>query len=577
MSSSNTQKIIEKAYADNASKLVQWALRKLKSLEDAEDFCSDVMSRFTKAVIAKEAKGEDITSANDYLWVIAHHLMKEYHTSSERKDKLMEELENDLVGTQFIASETASENDYGEGEDPELLLQKLRLSIAHLEYNMREAVIMYHLEKKSLSEIGKKLHLTESYVKKLLFEGKLKIRENEKKDLYQVGKEYRSKWMNITPTGAKKDTYSFDKISDSLTKQNICRACYDKPHTIEEIGFMLGLPSSYIEWDLKWLVDRGFVVKKRDKYATAFFIYSWSFVALIMNMFYKHKTHCIDKVIDRLATLSERLKEIGFIGSDRPINQLLWLLIYNFVRIAIAQIYYEEHGCAFDNHDKKTGEPYYFIGSFNSYDSESNKQLDPLFLADYLELIEWGDDPIYDHTDGENSSRWYPVVRGEQYIAGMAEPFEYIDFLYKVCKMGFVVDGLSGEEREMLGKCIEKGYLSVGTPLMASVGSDGINAVPTNVLPNFYVFTPAQRARFDELLTECVDDVIVELRELYQDLRKMCKEVLPPQVADYLDFVAYNSLGYLKMFATGFAFYDGKLSVEEGKGDFTMLGMSVTV
>jgi len=562
MSGNNSMKIIEQAYNDHAHNLVKWALRKFKSPEDAEDFCSEVMSRFSKAVITKEVEGEQIENIDNYLWMIAYNLEKEYYASSKKKDKLVEELEKDELVEASISDD--SDDDDTDTVDTETLLQKLRVSITHLDYNLREAVIMFHLEKKSLSEIGKKLKVSESYVKKLLYESKQKIRQNDKKDLYELGKEYRSKWMNLTITGTQKDTYIFEKIKDSLSKQNICRACYEKPRTIEEIGFMLGLPSSYIEWDLKWLVEKGFMVKKRDKYATAFFIYSWPFNARVMNVYYKHKTQCLDKVVNKLATLEGKIKAIGFIGSEKPINQLLWLLIYNFLQIAKAQVYLQEHGHSFDAFDKKTGEPYYFIGSYNSYNSESNLLLDPQLVAEYTELIGWGDDQPYDHTDGENSSRWYPIVRGEEFVAGVIEPQNHVDFLYKVCNMGFVIDGLSSEDQEKLNQCIDIGYLSLGSA--------------NDVIPNFYVFTPAQRARFDEVLTECVDDVIVEMRELYQDLRKMVKEVLPKQVEDYLDFVSYNSLTfYINMFTTGFALYDGKMSAAEGQGDFTLLGMSVTM
>jgi len=560
MSANNSMKIIEQAYNDHARNLVKWALRKFKSPEDAEDFCSEVMSRFSKAIITKEVEGEQIENVDNYLWMVAYNLEKEYYASSKKKDKLVEELERDVIVETELAESISDDDDT---VDTETLLQKLRISITHLDYNLREAVIMFHLEKKSLTEISKKLKVSESYVKKLLYESKQKIRQNDKKNLYKLGKEYRSKWMNLTITGTQKDTYIFEKIKDSLSKQNICRACYEKPRTIEEIGFILGLPSSYIEWDLKWLVEKGFVVKKRDKYATAFFIYSWPFNARVMNVYYKHKKQCLDKVVDKLASLEGKIKAIGFIGSEKPINQLLWLLIYNFIQIAKAQVYLQEHGHSFEPHDKKTGEPYYFIGSYNSYNSESNSLLDPQLVAEYTELIGWGDDQPNDHTDGENSSRWYPIIRGEEFVAGVIEPQNHVDFLYKVCKMGFVIDSLTREERDKLKQCIDIGYLSL--------------ADAHTVVPNFYVFTPAQRARFDELLTECIDDVIPQMRELYQDLRKMVKEVLPKQVEDYLDFVSYNSLTfYINMFTTGFAFYDGRLSAAEGQGDFTMLTLSIT-
>jgi len=570
-------KIIEKAYNDHASNLVKWALRKFKSPEDAEDLCQEVMSRFTKMVITKEAEGEEIAKIDSYIWIIAHNIVNDYFADTSRKDKLVKDLEND-VGTPFMVSETASIADAINGvptnpegtDDTDILLQKLRLSISQLDYNLREAMIMYHLEKKSLAEISKKLKVSESYVKKLLFESRQKIRQNDRKGLYEVGKAYRPNRVTFAISGPSQTAYKCHNIKGSLSKQNICLACYEKPRTVEEIAMQLGMPSAYIEFDLEWLVENNFIIKKRDRYATAFVVHDGTFHARLRNMYIQHKATCTDKIVDVLTAKADRIKAIGFYGSHKPINMLLWLLIHNFTNIVANQIYLNEHGCAFDCNDKRTGEPYYLKGYF---DTESKIPLDPLFMDKYMELTTWGNNGPYLASNDDNRAKWYWLARGKEYLphnsiftTPVVEPQNYFDnqFLWKACRPGFVIDDLSEEERYTLSQCIDNGFLSLS--------EDG-----KTVIPHFYVFTHAQREELDKIFIECAGEVIAEMTEFYHEMRKMCKEVLPKQVDDYLDWISLQCIGESAFFTTGFAFYDGKLFVPKDKDDFTLMTLSVTV
>jgi len=75
MSKSNSQKMLEKAYNDYARDILNWALRKLKSKEEAEDLLHETMSRFCRIIITKEVTGEEIRLVDRYLWQIAYTVM----------------------------------------------------------------------------------------------------------------------------------------------------------------------------------------------------------------------------------------------------------------------------------------------------------------------------------------------------------------------------------------------------------------------------------------------------------------------------------------------------------------------
>jgi len=577
MSHSKSMQIIEKAYKDHARKLVKWALRRFKSHEDAEDFCSEVMTHFSKAVITKEVEGEEIANPDNYLWIVAHNLMNDHQRDTAKKEKLVEA----FVGTLLAASEfadiegtqlTTPDSLDSKPDETEDLLRKLRISISQLDFNLREAMIMYHLEKKSLTEISKKLKVTESYVKKLLFESRQRILQNDKKNLYQVDKVYRPNSVMFCISGECLETYDFQRIDESLTKQNICLACYEKPLSIEEIARALGFPCAYIEFDLKWLVNSGFIKKTKNKYSTTFFILDGTFDTRVTNIFFQHKERCLDKIVSKLATLQPKIKKIGFKGCDKPINELLWLMIYTFTHIACENIYAEVMGSKFVSKDEVTGKPYHLLGIFST---DSTIPLDPLFTEKYMELRKWSvNGPYHIGEAVDRDGRWLWLSKGKEYLPTnhsgnfFVDYQDYKEFLWKVCRADFRLSDLSDEERVTLEKCVDLGLLSVGVV--------SANNEPT-VIPNFYVFSPAQIETFYEILEGCYADVSAQMRDLFMDVRNMCKACLPKQLEGSLDFVTYISMLSSNVLTTGFAYYDGKLAVAEGEDDFTVRTMHMTV
>jgi len=581
MSKSKTDQIIERVYKDHSEDLIKWALRRFKSKEDAEDLCSEVMSRFTKMVIAKEAASEEISDPDKFLWGIAYNLMNDYFRDSARRAKLVEGIEADFaVGTQFIASENELETE--PEDDTDTQMKKLRISISQLDYNLREAMIMFHLEKKPLSEISERLKVTESYVKKLLHESKQKIRENDKKNLYEVDKVFRPNSAIFSISGKLKDStddYIFSKIHDSLGKQNICLACYEQGRSVEELAKLLGLPSAYIEFDLKWLLEHNFLIKQKNKYLTTFFIYNGTFDRCVINVFFKHKERCLDKIVRVLTAHHSKIKDIGFLGCDKPLNQLLWMMIYTFTMFATHKTYEDVNGHSFEIADEKLGEPYHFIAIFNT---TSKVALDPLLMEQYKDLRNWENSGNYGISEDGFEGGWGFYRKHKKplpcSVFYSAQPsfnlMHYGDFLYRLCKANLRIDDLGDDDSDLLKRCIEAGLIS-----LSKSGTDTINGVPTptaSIIPNFYLFTPSQRERYDSVLVECFEQIKTEMRDLYLDLRSMCKECLPKQIESSVDYASYLSLGSSCFMATVFAYYDGALYVPEDTDDYSRLTFYVT-
>jgi RNA polymerase sigma factor (sigma-70 family) len=563
MNQSEAMKKLEIVYESNAKKLICWALRRLKSAEDAEDMCQEAMLRLYIA-ISRESEGQNIEDLEKYLWKIVGSLMRVHQQGSEKARKLARNSEIDLDVELQLCSEDTQETH----QDTDYLFKKLKKSISMLDYNHREAMIMFHIEKKTLKEISKKLNVTEVYVKKLLAVARQKIRTNEENKLYDVKKEYRVNHLLMSFSGETQSSEVFQRITDSLCKQNICLACYDAPRSIGELADLLGLPCEYIEFDLKWLSDRGLVKKLKNKYSTNFFIFDETFKAMLIDTFFKHKTSCLDKITNNLTILQNRIRAINFLHSDKPIDELLWLLIYSFTDIASARTCFDESEHGLRNLISADGGQCYPIGLF---DNQSKIQINPLFREKYKELENWECNGTYTFDDGENRLNWVGLFNAREGFysklsknAFAPDIFVYKELVFKIIQSNLNINHLPEEERYILSQLIDFGYLSVS--------EDG-----NNVLPNFYVFTPNQRKQLDNIFIELYGEMKSEFSHLHNDLYKRCKDILPKQLGNYYSYISYFSLLFSHIFSTGFAYYDGKLYKPKNETDCTLLTLNMTL
>jgi len=550
-----TQQILERVYTDHARNLVNWALRKTNSKEDAEDLCQEVMSRFARMVIAKEAQGEEIQQVDAYLWQIAFNAIDDYFSDSVKNGKLVSGLIQELS----LVNQTS------EDQNTDILLEGLQKSISQLDYNLREAMIMFHLERRPINEISRHLGVTEGYVKKLLYESRQKVRNNISNNIAETQKVYRPKSLNMSFSGEEHISADFTHITSSLSKQNICLSCYEKPCSTEELTHLLGLPCAYIEFDLKWLMERGFIKRQKNKYLTTFFIYDGAINTRLSNTFLTHKTKCLDRIVSKLSALQGEVRAIGFIGCERPINELLWLLIYSFAVVATEQTCGQGISSALGR--RADGGVYCPIGIFNI---ASNVEGALPFTGKYRGMRQWDCSGTYTFEDSGNIIRWLGLHNAgadlQTNLSTSSHDFdvlEYKETLYKAIKPNFRVGDLTADERFRLSQCIKKGFLTV---------AEGGGAI----VPNFYIFTPTQRVELENILLRCYEEMRPKIDNLYADLRKMCRGCLPKHLESNLDFISYFCLLFSQFYITGFAFYDGRL-FEPPDDDYTLLTLNMTV
>jgi len=197
--------------------------------------------------------------------------------------------------------------------------------------------------------------------------------------------------------------------------------------------------------------------------------------------------------------------------------------------------------------------------------------LSPQFLLKYSDLKKWEYKGSYSYNDGNNRISWLELGQVEMDLhtnlsinSPVLDILDYKETLYKAMQPNFKIENVSDDERYIISQCINKGYLTI-------IDNDG------SVSPNFYVFTPAQRQEFENIIMGCYDEMKSRYGSIYFDIRKMCRACLPIQLDNYLDFISYFCLKYSHLFFTGFAFYDGKLFKPRNATDYTLQTLSMTI
>ena len=224
--------------------LLNWAHKKIGSRAEAEDLTQEVLSQ----VFRSAQKERHIEKLDNFIWKIAHFVWCNY---LKKNIALQSCVSIDSFDYDFLSEKDHAEK-YAEDEELNDRIKKMRLKISTLNCLQREIMVRYYIDELPVRAISEKLNITESTVKWYLYDTRKKLK------------------MAISgDSGPAPDAH---KITESLTKQNICLACYKEAKTPKELSEMLGIAQAYIEFDLKWLVEKQFMKNENDKYYTMFSI-----------------------------------------------------------------------------------------------------------------------------------------------------------------------------------------------------------------------------------------------------------------------------------------------------------------
>lgn len=524
--------------------LLRWANARTGSRAQAEELVQEIWLQFFSAARQEAKAGREVEQPGHLLWKVARYTWCRQLRKTVACRRMVP-----MDG--FDAPDpTDFANDLAETEERQQQISAMRQCVVRLSRMQREIMIHFYIDGATQQQIAGQLGIRVSAVKWHLFDARRKLRE-EITAMTQQNFIYRPKHIRMALSGSLEGVSNPDTraVGDSLIRQNICALCYRQGQTAESLTKQLGIPGAYIDYDLEWLVRKEFLQEKNGRYFTTFLIRSGQQEQSEFAVYLKHAADLCDALADGLMAMEAKIRSIGFVGCDRPMDRLLWLLIYRWSSYALSR------SCALPEVQppiRPDGGRYFPLGF-------DDAQMDPADMV--LDRSDWAANGVM----SSGGFRWYGLYNFGQseiddLLCGFTPGWERLHMrLVKILAGDHAADGLDEAGREELAQLVQKGYFRM----------EGGKAVP-----NFCVFTAQQYGQLTDRVFEPLRQRLDgALKRFAQDMSDHCADALPDHLKHLQPVRLRLELGDLGFISTMLAFGRGLLYVpkDEADGEFLTL------
>ncbi len=253
----------ERTITEYLKPIFGFALKRCKSIQDAEDLSQEIVMRAFRTLLVRE----DVADVGRFIWTIAHNTLSNYYRDSA---KCIVGVSVDEVA-EWIAdpnSDIGADVTDDEGDS----LRRLQSEIAYLSKLQRRIVIAYYFENRRQADIARELGIPLGTVKWHLFEAKKEL----KRGMHMARKTSELKFNPI-----RFDSYGIcgrcgtkapEEFFRGTLSQNICYCVRSGAKTVNEIADDLGVSPVYVESEVEFLEEYGFLQAQKDKYIANFII-----------------------------------------------------------------------------------------------------------------------------------------------------------------------------------------------------------------------------------------------------------------------------------------------------------------
>ena len=250
----------EKIITEYLNPIFGFALKRCKTTQDAEDLSQEIVLRAFRALLIKN----DIGDVRKFIWTIAHNTLSNYYRDSAKS----------VIGVSIdeMAEVIADPDSIFEDSDDADAIHRLQGEIAYLSKLQRKIVIAYYFENRKQADIAKDLDIPLGTVKWHLFEAKKELKRGM--DTMRKTSELKFNPIKFDTIGINGSigTKSVDEFFRSALSQNICYCVRNEAMTINEIADALGVSPVYVETEVHFLEEYGFLSQNKDKYIVNFLI-----------------------------------------------------------------------------------------------------------------------------------------------------------------------------------------------------------------------------------------------------------------------------------------------------------------
>ena len=303
--------------------MFRYCLSRTGSYHDAEDLSQEIMLISCKG----EQSFPNEKAFYAFVWRTADNILKGWYRSRRETAELDDTISD---GSWEALEEQAQEN-----EQLRLITRELSL----LNSNYRKAMVAYYVDEMSVREISERFGITQSMVKYLLFQSRKKIREGSvmERDFGKLS--YDPVELSLAFWGTNNN---YNGKFEGKLGHNILMCCYYDKQTEEQIALQLGVPTAYLEDELKKLTEYDLLTVKNGFYQTNVPIITNDIFAEIEKA---NKTAAIDisnLISNEIDSIMNDVRALGFYGSDAPDNTLKWMLASLILRLAYIDMAFDK-------------------------------------------------------------------------------------------------------------------------------------------------------------------------------------------------------------------------------------------
>ena len=251
---------VEKTITEYLKPIFGFALKRCKSIHDAEDLSQEIATRAFRALLVKD----DVADMGKFIWTVAHNTLSNYYRDAAKS----------IIGVSVDeAAELIADPCLEPDEDDNTeAVHRLQHEIAYLSKLQRRIVIAYYFENRKQADIAQELGIPLGTVKWHLFEAKKELKRGmdtmrEASQLKFNPIKFHSYGINGS-VGKK----SIDEFFRSTLAQNICYCVRNTAKTVNEIADDLGVSPVYVETEVEFLEEYGFLQAQKDKYIVNFIL-----------------------------------------------------------------------------------------------------------------------------------------------------------------------------------------------------------------------------------------------------------------------------------------------------------------
>ena len=251
---------VEKTITAYLKPIFGFALKRCKSIQDAEDLSQEITLRAFRALLVKD----DVADMGKFIWTVAHNTLSNYYRDTAKS----------IIGVPIeeAADLIADPDAELDPDDNTETIRRLQSEIAYLSKLQRRIVITYYFENRRQADIAAELGVPLGTVKWHLFEAKKELKRGM--DTMRKASELKFNPIKFHSYGINGSigTKSPEEFFRSTLTQNICYCVRNTAKTIHEIADDLGVSPVYVETEVEFLEEYGFLQARKDKYIINFII-----------------------------------------------------------------------------------------------------------------------------------------------------------------------------------------------------------------------------------------------------------------------------------------------------------------